>query len=229
LPLPIPAQPETLTATTVATKATNSFFIGVPLCSRQAMHFVRRSNVGRAAHIKGSLRPDRRPSAAVPPQSRRSSKHIHQDLQSSLSRSAHHRAAFGSRSSCQICSAAFRKHPLPCNDDSSRTPFDDVSQMLPVLGREMAKNQRAFAIFNDDRLRLFRRLDLGAEASNAASASLRDKAGSVRSRGRNQQRYYPPNLMVSRRPGVKSSAHHPPDAPTVPCRAASELNHEDPL
>jgi hypothetical protein len=30
LPLPMPAQPATLTATSVATKATRSFFIGAP-------------------------------------------------------------------------------------------------------------------------------------------------------------------------------------------------------
>src|SRR4029079_8522622 len=34
-PLPKPAQPETLTATRVATKANSTFFIGVPLSSRQ--------------------------------------------------------------------------------------------------------------------------------------------------------------------------------------------------
>src|SRR6185369_9565259 len=38
LPLPMPAQPATLTATRVATKAMSTFFIGVPLSSRQAMH-----------------------------------------------------------------------------------------------------------------------------------------------------------------------------------------------
>jgi hypothetical protein len=38
LPLPMPAQPATLTATRVATKAMSSFFIGVPLSSRHAMH-----------------------------------------------------------------------------------------------------------------------------------------------------------------------------------------------
>ena len=38
LPLPIPAQPATLTATRVATNAMSTFFIGVPLSSRHAMH-----------------------------------------------------------------------------------------------------------------------------------------------------------------------------------------------
>ena len=38
LPLPMPAQPATLTATRVATKAMSTFFIGVPLSSRHAMH-----------------------------------------------------------------------------------------------------------------------------------------------------------------------------------------------
>ena len=37
-PLPMPAQPATLTATRVATKAMSTFFIGVPLFSRHAMH-----------------------------------------------------------------------------------------------------------------------------------------------------------------------------------------------
>ena len=38
LPLPMPTQPATLTATRVATKAMSTFFIGVPLSSRHAMH-----------------------------------------------------------------------------------------------------------------------------------------------------------------------------------------------
>ena len=38
LPLPTPTQPATLTATRVATKAMSTFFIGVPLSSRHAMH-----------------------------------------------------------------------------------------------------------------------------------------------------------------------------------------------
>jgi hypothetical protein len=38
LPLPTPTQPATLTATRVATKAISTFFIGVPLSSRHAMH-----------------------------------------------------------------------------------------------------------------------------------------------------------------------------------------------
>jgi hypothetical protein len=38
LPLPMPTQPATLTATRVATKAISTFFIGVPLFSRHAMH-----------------------------------------------------------------------------------------------------------------------------------------------------------------------------------------------
>jgi hypothetical protein len=57
-PLPRPAQPETLTATRVATKAHNTFFIGGPLSSRPAMHFVPRPTVGRAARIKGSMAPE---------------------------------------------------------------------------------------------------------------------------------------------------------------------------
>jgi hypothetical protein len=36
--LPMPTQPATLTATRVATKAMSTFFIGVPLSSRHAMH-----------------------------------------------------------------------------------------------------------------------------------------------------------------------------------------------
>src|SRR6516164_7078769 len=38
LPLPMPTQPETLTATRVATKANSTFFIGIPLSSRHAIH-----------------------------------------------------------------------------------------------------------------------------------------------------------------------------------------------
>jgi hypothetical protein len=57
-PLPRPAQPETLTATRVATKANNTFFIGVPLSSRPAMHFVPRSTLCRVARMRGSLHPE---------------------------------------------------------------------------------------------------------------------------------------------------------------------------
>ena len=38
MPLPMPTQPATLTAMRVATKATSTFFIGVPLSSRHTMH-----------------------------------------------------------------------------------------------------------------------------------------------------------------------------------------------
>jgi hypothetical protein len=38
LPLPMPTQPETLTATRVATKANSTFFIGVPLSFTPAIH-----------------------------------------------------------------------------------------------------------------------------------------------------------------------------------------------
>ena len=38
LPLPMPTHPATLTATRVATKATSTFFIGIPLSSRHAIH-----------------------------------------------------------------------------------------------------------------------------------------------------------------------------------------------
>src|SRR6516225_6840372 len=38
LPLPMPTQPATLTAMRVATKATSTFFIGIPLSSRHAIH-----------------------------------------------------------------------------------------------------------------------------------------------------------------------------------------------
>jgi hypothetical protein len=38
LPLPMPTQPATPTATRVATKAMSTFFIGVPLSSRHAVH-----------------------------------------------------------------------------------------------------------------------------------------------------------------------------------------------
>ena len=48
LPLPMPAQPATLTATRVATKATSTFFIGIPLCfTPRDAHFVPRCTVGR--------------------------------------------------------------------------------------------------------------------------------------------------------------------------------------
>src|SRR6516225_277767 len=48
LPLPMPAQPATLTATRVATKATSTFFIGIPLSfTPRDAHFVPRYTVGR--------------------------------------------------------------------------------------------------------------------------------------------------------------------------------------
>src|SRR6516225_9137809 len=48
LPLPMPTQPETLTATRVATKATSTFFIGVPLSfTPRDSHFVPRCTVSR--------------------------------------------------------------------------------------------------------------------------------------------------------------------------------------
>ena len=48
LPLPMPTQPETLTATRVATKATSTFFIGVPLSfTSRDSHFVPRCTVSR--------------------------------------------------------------------------------------------------------------------------------------------------------------------------------------
>ena len=48
LPLPMPAQPATLTATRVATKATSTFFIGVPLSFTPCdSHFVPRCTVSR--------------------------------------------------------------------------------------------------------------------------------------------------------------------------------------
>ena len=48
LPLPMPTQPETLTATRVATKATSTLFIGVPLSfTPRDSHFVPRCTVSR--------------------------------------------------------------------------------------------------------------------------------------------------------------------------------------
>src|SRR5205085_4238328 len=48
LPLPMPTQPETLTATRVATKAMSTFFIGVPLSfTPRDAHFVPRCTIGR--------------------------------------------------------------------------------------------------------------------------------------------------------------------------------------
>ena len=48
LPLPMPTQPATLTATRVATKATSTFFIGIPLSfTPRDAHFVPRCTVGR--------------------------------------------------------------------------------------------------------------------------------------------------------------------------------------
>ena len=48
LPLPMPAQPATLTATRVATKATSTFFIGIPLSfTPRDAPFVPRCTVGR--------------------------------------------------------------------------------------------------------------------------------------------------------------------------------------
>jgi len=48
LPLPMPTQPATLTATRVATKATSTFFIGVPLSfTPRDSHFVPRCTVSR--------------------------------------------------------------------------------------------------------------------------------------------------------------------------------------
>src|SRR6516162_10005431 len=43
LPLPMPTQPETLTATRVATKANSTFFIGVPFLSRPTRFTLRAS------------------------------------------------------------------------------------------------------------------------------------------------------------------------------------------
>jgi hypothetical protein len=55
LPLPIPAQPATLTATRVATKATSTFFIGTPLSfTPRDSHFVPRCTVGRPLKPNGS-------------------------------------------------------------------------------------------------------------------------------------------------------------------------------
>ena len=46
--MPMPTQPETLTATRVATKATSTFFIGIPLSfTPRDAHFVPRCTVGR--------------------------------------------------------------------------------------------------------------------------------------------------------------------------------------
>jgi hypothetical protein len=48
LPLPMPTQPATLTATRAATKATSTFFIGIPLSfTPRDAHFVPRCTVGR--------------------------------------------------------------------------------------------------------------------------------------------------------------------------------------
>src|SRR3974390_1118056 len=59
LPLPMPTQPETLTATRVATKATSTFFIGIPLSfTPRDAHFVPRCTVGRPAEANGSPAPE---------------------------------------------------------------------------------------------------------------------------------------------------------------------------
>jgi hypothetical protein len=59
LPLPMPTQPETLTATRVATKANRTFFIGVPLSfTPRDSHFVPRCTVGRPAEPNGSSAPE---------------------------------------------------------------------------------------------------------------------------------------------------------------------------
>jgi hypothetical protein len=48
LPLPTPTQPATLTATRIATKATSTLFIGIPLSfAPRDAHFVPRCTVGR--------------------------------------------------------------------------------------------------------------------------------------------------------------------------------------
>ena len=58
LPLPMPTQPATLTATRVATKANRTFFIGVPLSFTPCdSHFVPRCTVGRPAEPNGSPAP----------------------------------------------------------------------------------------------------------------------------------------------------------------------------
>src|SRR6516165_4278153 len=59
LPLPMPTQPATLTATRVATKANRTFFIGVPLSFTPCdSHFVPRCTVGRPAEPNGSPAPE---------------------------------------------------------------------------------------------------------------------------------------------------------------------------
>jgi hypothetical protein len=101
-PLPRPAQPETLTATRVATKAHNTFFIGGPLSSRPAMHFVPRPTVGRAARIKGSMAPEIGPPRA--PYSGHTSRLVRNIFfirtPKKSSRLAHHRAASSFFFSC---------------------------------------------------------------------------------------------------------------------------------
>src|SRR3974390_2723468 len=58
LPWPMPTQPATLTATRVATKAMSTFFIGVPLSSRHAMHtsYLAAPLVARCRHCVHCLR-----------------------------------------------------------------------------------------------------------------------------------------------------------------------------
>jgi hypothetical protein len=58
LPLPMPAQPATLTATRVATKAMSTFFIGSPFFTPRDAHLVPRYPVGRPLPSMRSLPPE---------------------------------------------------------------------------------------------------------------------------------------------------------------------------